>query len=118
MAAAVALQQRLEAEELKRSLSRRRRVAAGVAAGLVLLLAGVGIGRASAPDQPKRTSPPAAQQPVVQFRNAPPPTTCSAAMDNADQVISYLVAKIRDERLAKAIQAYGTNARACRTTGR
>jgi hypothetical protein len=84
----------------------------------VLLLAGVGAGRASAPDEPKRTSAPAAQQPVVQFRNAPPPTACTAAMDNADQVISYLVAKIRDERLSKAIQAYGANARACRTTGR
>ena len=39
-------------------------------------------------------------------------------MDNADQVISYLVAKIRDERLSKSIQAYGANARACRAMGR
>lgn len=118
MAEAVALKQRLEDEEIRRSHGRRRRVFANVAAGLVLLLAGVGIGRAIAPDRPQKVSPPAAQQPVVQFRNAPPPTACTAAMDNADQVISYLVAKIRDERLSKSIQAYGANARACRTTGR
>ena len=118
MAEAVALRQRLESEENRRSHGRRRRVLANVAAGLVLLLAGIGIGRAIAPDRPQRVSPPAVQQPVVQFRNAPPPTACTAAMDNADQVISYLVAKIRDERLSKSIQAYGANARACRTTGR
>jgi hypothetical protein len=118
MAEAVALKQRLESEEIRRSHGRRRRVFANVAAGLVLLLAGIGIGRAIAPERPQKVGPPAVQQPVVQFRNAPPPTACTAAMDNADQVISYLVAKIRDERLSKSIQAYGANARACRTTGR
>ena len=118
MAEAVALKQRLESEEIRRSHGRRRRVLANVAAGLVLLLAGIGIGRVIAPERPQKVSPPAVQQPVVQFRNAPPPTACTAAMDNADQVISYLVAKIRDERLSKSIQAYGANARACRTTGR
>jgi hypothetical protein len=118
MAEAIALKQRLESEEIRRSHGRRRRVFANVAAGLVLLLAGIGIGRAIAPERPQKVGPPAVQQPVVQFRNAPPPTACTAAMDNADQVISYLVAKIRDERLSKSIQAYGANARACRTTGR
>jgi hypothetical protein len=118
MAEAVALKQRLESEEIRRSHGRRLRVFANVAAGLVLLLAGIGIGRAIAPERPQKAGPPAVQQPVVQFRNAPPPTACTAAMDNADQVISYLVAKIRDERLSKSIQAYGANARACRTTGR
>jgi hypothetical protein len=54
----------------------------------------------------------------VQIRDAPPPAACTHAMDDADAVISYLVAKIRDERLSKSIQDYGANARACRRTGR
>jgi hypothetical protein len=118
MAKAVALQQWLEAEEAKRSRGRRRRVLLSVAAGLVLLLAGVGIGIAIGPNEPQQVSPPAAPQPVVQIRDAPPPAACTQAMDDADAVISYLVAKIRDERLSKSIQDYGANARACRRTGR
>jgi hypothetical protein len=117
MAKAVALQQWLEAEEAKRSRGRRRRVLLSVAAGLVLLLAGVGIGIAIGPNKPQQVSPPAAPQPVVQIRDAPP-AACTQAMDDADAVISYLVAKIRDERLSKSIQDYGANARACRRTGR
>jgi hypothetical protein len=54
----------------------------------------------------------------VQIRKAPPPAACTDAVDDADAVISYLVAKIRDERLSKSIQDYGANARACRRTGR
>ncbi|HEV8162869.1 MAG TPA: hypothetical protein VGR74_00140, partial [Actinomycetota bacterium] len=117
MAKAVALQQWLEAEEAKRSRGRRRRVLLSVAAGLVLLLAGVGIGIAIGPNEPQQVSS-AAPQPVVQIREAPPPAACTQAMDDADAVISYLVAKIRDERLSKSIQDYGANARACRRTGR
>jgi hypothetical protein len=117
MAKAVALQQWLEAEEAKRSRGRRRRVLLSVAAGLVLLLAGVGIGIAIGPNEPQQVSS-AAPQPVVQIRKAPPPAACTDAVDDADAVISYLVAKIRDERLSKSIQDYGANARACRRTGR
>jgi hypothetical protein len=117
MAKAVALQQWLEAEEAKRSRGRRRRVLLSVAAGLVLLLAGVGIGIAIGPNEPQQVSS-AAPQPVVEIREAPPPAACTQAMDDADAVISYLVAKIRDERLSKSIQDYGANARACRRTGR
>jgi hypothetical protein len=117
MAKAVALQQWLEAEEAKRTRGRRRRLLLNVAAGLVLLLAGIGIGMAIGPDEPQQVSPPATPQPVVQIRDAPP-AACTQAMDDADAVISYLVAKIRDERLSKSIQDYGANARACRRTGR
>jgi hypothetical protein len=85
----------------------------------VLLLAGVGIGRALAPEPPQQvTTPPQPPQQKVQLHSAPTPPACSEAMDNADQVISYLVAKIRDDRLSRSIQAYGANARACRSTGR
>ena len=118
MAKAVALQQWLETEEAKRSRGRRRRLLVNVAAGLVLLLAGIGIGMAIGSNEPQQVSPPAAPQPVVQIRDAPPPAACTQAMDDADAVISYLVAKIRDERLSKSIQDYGANARACRRTGR
>jgi hypothetical protein len=119
MAEAVALQQWLEAEEAKRLRRRHRLVIANIAAGLVLLLAGIGVGRAMVPEQPQQvTPPPAPPRQEVQVHDAPPPAACTAAMDNADQVISYLVAKIRDERLSKSIQAYGANARACRAMGR
>jgi hypothetical protein len=117
MAKAVALQQWLEAEEAKRLRGRRRRVLLSVAAGLVLLLAGVGIGMAIGPNEPQQVNP-AAPQPVVQIRDAAPPAACTDAVDDADAVISYLVAKIRDERLSKSIQDYAANARACRRTGR
>jgi hypothetical protein len=118
MAKAVALQQWLEAEEAKRSRGRRRRLLISVAAGLVLLLAGIGIGMAIGANQPQQVSPPAAPQAVVQIRQTPPPDACSQAMDDADAVISYLVAKIRDERLSKSIQDYGAHARACRRSVR
>ncbi len=118
MAEAVALQQWLEAEELKRMRQRRRLVLANVVAGLVLLLVGVVVGRAIAPDQAQQVTTPGTPRQQATVRTAPPPAACTAAMDNADQVISYLVAKIRDERLSKSIQEYGANARACRTTGR
>ena len=118
MAEAVALQQWLETEELKRARQRRRLVLANVVAGLVLLLVGVVLGRAIGPDQPQQASTPTTPSQPAKVRSAPAPAACTAAMDNADQVISYLVAKIRDERLSKSIQEYGANARACRTTGR
>jgi hypothetical protein len=119
MAQAVALQQWLEAEEAKRYRRRRRLVVANLAGGLVLLLAGIGIGRALVPEQPRQaTTPPQPPQQTVQVQPAAPPAACSDAMDNADQVISYLVAKIRDERLSRSIQAYGANAQACRSSGR
>ncbi len=118
MAEAVALQQWLETEELKRARQRRRLVLTNVVAGLVLLLVGVVLGRAIGPDQPQQASTPTTPSQPAKVRSAPAPAACTAAMDNADQVISYLVAKIRDERLSKSIQEYGANARACRTTGR
>jgi hypothetical protein len=118
MAEAVALQQWLEAEELKRARQRRRLILANIVAGLVLLLVGVVIGRAISPEPAQPASTPATPRQPATVRTAPPPAACTAAMDNADQVISYLVAKIRDERLSKSIQEYGANARACRTTGR
>jgi hypothetical protein len=119
MAKAVALQQWLEAEEARRHRRRRRLVVANVAGGLVLLLAGIGVGRALVPEQPRQaTTLPQPPRQEVQVQTAPPPASCSEAMDNADQVISYLVAKIRDERLSRSIQAYGANARACRSSER
>jgi len=118
LAEAVALQQWLETEELKRARQRRRLVLTNVVAGLVLLLVGVVLGRAIGPDQPQQASTPTTPSQPAKVRSAPAPAACTAAMDNADQVISYLVAKIRDERLSKSIQEYGANARACRTTGR
>jgi hypothetical protein len=118
MAKAVAVQQWLETEEAKRSRGRRRRLMANVAAGVVLLLVGVGIGMAIDSEEPQQLSPPDSPQQVVQIRDAPPPAACTQAMDNADAVISYLVAKIRDERLSESIQDYSANARACRRTAR
>jgi len=35
-------------------------------------------------------------------------------MDDADAAISYLVAKIRDQRLSDSLKRYGEHARACR----
>jgi hypothetical protein len=47
-----------------------------------------------------------------------PPQPCMVAMERADQVISYLVARIRDQRLSDSVQAFVDARRACQQAAR
>ena len=95
------------------------RVVGAVAAVIVTLLIGIGAGMLIEPDGPTQASP--APAPIVQervvTRNGPAPTSCLAAIDNANATISYLINKIRDERLTKSLDQYDANRRACQTAG-
>jgi hypothetical protein len=42
------------------------------------------------------------------------PPACLSAVDDADAVISYLVANVRDQRLARSLQRYRAASLACR----
>jgi hypothetical protein len=46
------------------------------------------------------------------------PRACAAAMERADQVISYLIAKIRDRRLSTSLQQFVEYRRACQQAAR
>ena len=46
------------------------------------------------------------------------PQPCMVAMERADQVISYLVARIRDQRLSDSVQAFVDARRACQQAAR
>jgi len=100
-----------------------RRIALMVVGAIGLLLTGAlaGAGLAQAARAPggrsasraataAATAPPATAAPG----QASPPRACADAMDDADAAISYLVAKIRDQRLSDALKRYGEHARACR----
>jgi len=91
-----------------------------VATVLVVLLVGVAAGMLIEPDRPLKASP--APAPVVKervvTRVGPAPASCIAAIDDASAAISYLINKIRDERLTKSLDQYEDNRRACQTVGR
>ena len=46
------------------------------------------------------------------------PRACAAAMERADQVISYLIARIRDRRLSTSLQQFVEYRRACQQAAR
>jgi hypothetical protein len=50
---------------------------------------------------------------TVRARQVSPPA-CLSAVDDADAVISYLVANMRDHRLARSLQQYQAASRNCR----
>jgi hypothetical protein len=91
-------------------------------AAVAMLLVGFGLGAAvGGRGRPTpATSPPvsaaeAASATVTSIvvRPGPPPRSCRTAVESADRAIAYLVDKIRDERLTRAIQAYVQSKRAC-----
>ena len=100
------------------------RVVLGAAAATALFLAGALVGTILASDRPNllaapaATAAPAAPASTVAPRPAPAPKACADAIDDADAAISYLVAKIRDERLSESLKRYGEHARACRIATR
>jgi len=96
------------------------RVVGAVATVLVVLLVGIAAGMLIEPDRPLKASPapaPIVKQRVV-TRVGPAPASCIAAIDDASAAISYLINKIRDERLTKSLDQYEDNRRACQTVGR
>jgi hypothetical protein len=97
------------------------------AAAVLLLVVGFGLGAALTRDpapaappasagvqRPRPTSPPSRGT----ARQAAPPQSCMVAMERADQVISYLVARIRDRRLSASLQAFINARRACQQAAR
>ncbi len=96
------------------------RVVGAVATVLVVLLVGIAAGMLIEPDRPLKASP--APAPIVKERVVtrirPAPASCIAAIDDASAAISYLINKIRDERLTKSLGQYEDNRRACQTVGR
>jgi hypothetical protein len=86
---------------------------AGAFAGSVLSGGGAGTATATTSAPPPSPPPPSA---AASQQQAGPALAwvCAAAIDDADAAISYLVAKIRDRRLADALRRYGDHARACR----
>jgi len=96
------------------------RVVGAVATVLVVLLVGIAAGMLIEPDRPLKASP--APAPIVKervvTRVGPAPASCIAAIDDASAAISYLINKIRDERLTKSLDQYEDNRRACQTVGR
>jgi len=99
---------------------RPRRVAGTATAALAVLLAGIGAGMLLKPDPPRPASEapgPVVRQLVV-TRPGPAPSSCTAAVDDADATISYLIAKIRDGRLRRSLAQYTSNSQACRQAGR
>ena len=55
----------------------------------------------------------AAPTTTVRARQVSPPA-CLSAVDDADAVISYLVANMRDHRLARSLEQYRVASRTCR----
>jgi hypothetical protein len=88
-------------------------VAAGVAA---MLLVGflVGANAADRPHPPAATSPPSTAPPTtVADGPSPAAQACLDAMDDASAAISYLVGRIDDARLTKAVRLYHEHRRIC-----
>jgi hypothetical protein len=87
---------------------------------VALLLAGFGLGTAvgGSGSPPRATPRPPATVATATVTSAavpsPPPKACTTAIESADKAIAYMVAKIRDERLTRAIQEFVANRRACR----
>jgi hypothetical protein len=101
----------------------RVRVVRAVALGIVVLLLGIAAGMLLEPDRrPTQASQPPAPAPVprerVVTRVGPAPAPCTTAIDNANAAISYLINKIRDERLTRSLSQFTVNGRACRAMGR
>ena len=81
-------------------------------AALGLLLVGFLLGAAVT-----RADTPAPSTSIV-GRPAPPPRACLVAMERADAAISYLVGRIRDQRLSDTIQEFVESRRACQAAVR
>jgi len=96
------------------------RLVGAVATVLVVLLVGIAAGMLIEPDRPSRASP--APAPIVReqvvTKVGPAPAACLAAIDNANATLSYLINKIRDERLVRSLDQYTANSRACQSVGR
>ncbi|HEV8650255.1 MAG TPA: hypothetical protein VG276_12810 [Actinomycetes bacterium] len=96
------------------------RLVGAVATVLVVLLVGIAAGMLIGPDGPSRASP--APAPIVRERVVtkvgPPPPACLAAIDSANAALSYLINKIRDDRLVRSLDQYTANRRACESVGR
>jgi hypothetical protein len=87
---------------------------AGAFTGIALSGGGAGTATAAAPTSAPPPSPPPPSTAAAQRAGPALARVCAAAIDDADAAISYLVAKIRDRRLADALRRYGDHARACR----
>ena len=96
----------------------RRPLGVEVAAGLVLLLLGalIGLGLGAQQRGPARaaTATSVVVATTVVVRQAPVPAACTAALANADAVISYLLGHIRDQRLLSSVEQFQDHSRACR----
>ena len=99
---------------------------AASALGLLLVgfLLGAAVTRAGtpAPRPATQASAPPAVPPApstsVPARPGPPPRECLVAMERADAAISYLVGRIRDQRLSDTIQQFVESRRACQAAVR
>jgi len=112
----------LEAPPVPRSGRSRRPLAVALALGLFATGIGVGsvLGGGSAQSALRATAAAtsvalttAAPTTTARVRQVSPPA-CLSAVDDADAVISYLVANIRDRRLARSLQQYQAASRTCR----
>jgi hypothetical protein len=100
----------------------RRRIAvpltAAIAALLLSLLLGAGVGRAlphgaAATDNPP-APPPAAATTTAPLVQGPAPSDCLRTAQLADQVIDMLIHNIRDRRLSSVLYQYAEASQACR----
>jgi hypothetical protein len=105
----------------RRSGGGRRLLAILLALGL--FAAGIVVGSLLAGRSTERARPTAAATSVAPSTAAPTttaaarqlaPPACLSAVDDADAVISYLVANVRDQRLARTLQQYRVASRTCR----
>jgi len=114
--------QPLRSPETVEAAPRRRsrwRAALTAAVAVVLFTAGALLGSGLAdwragPAAAAATTAPATPPSTVASGAQRPPQACADAMDDAAAAISYLVAKIRDRRLAESLKRYADHARACR----
>jgi hypothetical protein len=109
----------------RRRLLRVDLLIAVAALGLLLVgfLLGAAVTRAGTPaprPAPQASTPPVAPAPSTSIvvRQAPPPRACLVAMERADAAISYLVGRIRDQRLSDTIQQFVESRRACQAAVR
>ena len=97
------------------------------ALALGLFAGGIGVGSVLAGESTEPARPAAAAATSITSTTVAPSTTalarpvsppaCLSAVDDADAVISYLVANMRDQRLARALEQYRAASRACRNAG-
>jgi hypothetical protein len=109
----------------RRRLLRVDLLIAVAALGLLLVgfLLGAAVTRVGTPaprPAPQASPPPVAPAPSTSIvvRQAPPPRACLVAMERADAAISYLVGRIRDQRLSDTIQQFVESRRACQAAVR